>query len=586
LARGSAALYLLAARAYERGGETNQARDALRVALAAQTPAASIRLKVAALQLDLGCFDEARAIYEELLDSGETALPAREALGRLCLWTGDLQGALAHAERLAALDRDGTAAPRITAAVMVLQQNHAPAVSSLDRVLSKDPRDGEAYLWRAEAQLFLGRNQAALRDALRSVECGYSFGAAALHLLAGLVRARRRLWPRPRRKASPVDGDPCARYSEFLGYTPSGMIHDRWQRLVHPKREHGAVTHARRELAAEITEICADAAAVLAKNDARALIALLERSLAALSGNRTPLGTWVRPDGTLARLPRSVSARVRSRQVMELIRVAPADEVLRCFDELLARFPDSSMPLVHRGELQLWLGRYAEARADLEGAIAVLRQTRWAWYGLACLDLLAGDAERALATCALGIRVMHNTEGPVAFLYRGEAYRLLRRFDAAREQLQHSCALNPTRLSSWINLALVHSAGGGRAAQADIFRRLVHVAPGLMSEAARGLGEETFNAIVLEGYLHDHWPAGGSDGERMDRVLQQALTMMRGNRSSSCITYFTGDGQLCHVPLPGTEKRLGVDTEGKTLVQLRDLVKQALADPAVRESKG
>jgi hypothetical protein len=108
----------------------------------------------------------------------------------------------------------------------------------------------------------------------------------------------------------------------------------------------------------------------------------------------------------------------------------------------------------------------------------------------------------------------------------------------------------------------------------------------LISEAARGLGEDTFNAIVLEGYLHDHWPAGGSNDERMDRVLQQALIMMRGNRSSSCITYFTGDGQLCHVPLPGTEKRLDVDTEGKTLVQLRDLVRQALADPTVCESKG
>src|SRR5262249_17472258 len=161
---------------------------------------------------------------------------------------------------------------------------------------------------------------------------------------------------------------------------------------------------------------------------------------------RSPLSTCVRDGGTLMRLRPPDSPRDLSRDAMQLIRIASPEEAFRRLDAVAARFPDSSMPLVYRGELQLWLGRYPEARADLRAAIALVKQTRWAWYGLACIDLVAGDPERALATCARGIKVMENTEGPVALLVRGEAYRLLGRLDDARAELRRSCELNPTRL--------------------------------------------------------------------------------------------------------------------------------------------
>jgi tetratricopeptide (TPR) repeat protein len=253
-----------------------------------------------------------------------------------------------------------------------------------------------------------------------------------------------------------------------------------------------------------------------------------------------------------------------------LIKIASAEETLSCFAEVVARFPESSMPLVHRGELQLWLGRYPEARADLEGAIAIRRQTRWAWYGLACLDLLAGDPERALATCALGIRVMDHTEGPVAFSYRGEAYRLLGRLDEAREQLERACAQHPRRLSAWINLALVHGAAGNRAAQRDVFVRLTSAAPTLMSDAACELGADVFEAVVLERSSE----AAGPDAAVIDRLLPHALAMMRGNRSSSCLTYFTSTGQLRHVP---QGQRVDPGAEDRALAQLRQVLTRAIA---------
>jgi tetratricopeptide (TPR) repeat protein len=282
----------------------------------------------------------------------------------------------------------------------------------------------------------------------------------------------------------------------------------------------------------------------------------------------------VRDDGSLARLPQSTSVRAAARQAMELIKVASPAETLRRLDELAARFPDSAMPLVHRGELQLWLGNYAEARADLEGAIAVHRQTRWAWYGLACLDLIDGEPARALDTCAAGIAVMYNTEGPAAFLYRGEAYRLLGRLEEARRQLQLSCESNPTRLSAWVNLALAHGAAGDRAAQRQLFQQLVHRAPALLSEAASGLGEEAFRAAVIQGYFDPRGQA--PPPEVIDRVLEQVLRMMRGNRSSSCVTYFTEDGQLRHVPQDVTGIHFDGPTEERALARMAQVLRRAI----------
>jgi tetratricopeptide (TPR) repeat protein len=280
----------------------------------------------------------------------------------------------------------------------------------------------------------------------------------------------------------------------------------------------------------------------------------------------------VRADGTLARLPRSVWARVAAREALELVKIASPEEIYRAFDEVIAAFPSSSMPLVHRGELQLWLGRYPEARADLEGAIAIYRQTRWAWFGLATLDLVAGDPERALATCAHGIQVMDNTEGPVAYLFRGEAYRLLGRLDEARQQLVRSCELHPRRLSAWTNLGLAHGAAGDGPAQREIFHRLLAEAPSLLSTASLELGDDVFQAVVLEG---PRVPGGREvPPETVDRVLGQALAMMRGNRSSSCVTYFTREGRMFHVPQggrPGTP-----DAGARTLDEVRRLLTRAL----------
>jgi tetratricopeptide (TPR) repeat protein len=294
-----------------------------------------------------------------------------------------------------------------------------------------------------------------------------------------------------------------------------------------------------------------------------------------MRGNRTSLGTFVREDGTLTPLPRSASPRLLARQALELVRVASPETSFRRLDELVARFPHSPMPLAHRGELKLWLGRYDAARADLEAAIAIRRQTRWAYYGLAWLEVLAGDLERALATCADGIRVMDNSEGAVANIVRGEAYRLLGRLDEAREQLRLACAAFPTRLSAWINLALVHGAAGERHQEEDVFRGITRRAPALMSEAAAEVGEDVFTAVVLEGPVR-HAEAAAPPTEVIGRILRQILTMMRGNRASGLITYFTADGHFRHVPREAGPSLSNPEAERAAVERLRGSLRRAL----------
>ena len=500
--RGSVSIHLQAGRIQARRGDRDAARAAAQRALAVETPTVTTRLAAAALLLDAGDVAAARRLYEALLADGGAAATAREALARLQLWRGE-----ADAARAIAAPLGGAVAQRFDAAAAMLRGDHAAARPLLDAVIAAAPGDAEAYLWRAEARLRAGDAAAAIADADRSQQLAHSFAARAVRLLAAL--------------------------------RPGGSVDDlTWQ-----------------ELEAEIVATCPDARPLLATNSSDALADLLRRALTALRGNRTPLATMVGADGELVRLPPSVSVRLASRRAMELIKIAPAAEALAALDALVAAHPESSMPLVHRGELQLWLGDHERARADLEGSIAVHRQTRWAWYGLACLDLLAGDAERALATCAEGIRVMHNSEGPVAFSYRGEAYRLLGRLDEARQQLERACAMHRQRLSSWINLALVQGAQGDGAARAATLDHLDRAAPTLLAEAAAALGEDAFVAFALE---------RRRDGA--DAVLLQALAMMRGNRSSSVVTYFAADGTLRHVPQPTP-----VDVP-RTLARIRDVL--------------
>jgi tetratricopeptide (TPR) repeat protein len=284
-----------------------------------------------------------------------------------------------------------------------------------------------------------------------------------------------------------------------------------------------------------------------------------------MRGNRSTTATVVR-DGRLARVGSRTAPRHASRRALQLVRVLPPPQVLAALDAVIARYPRSSLPRCHRGELKLWLGDVEGARADLSTAISIHPHTRWAYIGLSGCDLLAGDPERALATADRGVEVMGGTYGPAVYAYRGEALRRLGRPEQARADLIRCVELTPGRVAAWIDLALVHAELGDRAAFEAAWERLVRVAPGLLSDAARE------SEVVLWRDLG----SAASTGERA-RVLEQALSMMRGNRSTTSATYFTREGRLRFVQ-PGSPGTGPHGRDGADLARARARARALLLD--------
>ncbi len=225
------------------------------------------------------------------------------------------------------------------------------------------------------------------------------------------------------------------------------------------------------------------------------------------------------------------TARDDARVVLDTIRTAAPELVLARLEEVQARYPTSGLPWAHHGEALTWLGRHEEARISLERAIAVDQRTRWPYYGLGVLHLVAGRPHEAIETCARGYAAMSNTDTPFEHTVRGEALRLLGRLDESATELGIGLAANPRRLSTHVVLGLVHAEAGRSRELAESFRHTAQHAPALVVAAAADCGVDLWRA---EPGLPP-WP-GLDDGERA-RVLAATLSRMGGNRSASCITW-------------------------------------------------
>ena len=270
--------------------------------------------------------------------------------------------------------------------------------------------------------------------------------------------------------------------------------------------------------------------------------AAVEAALAALGANRSVQST-ARIQGQLVRLKTREGCREAARHTLTTFRVRDGERCLAAFDEVIARYPESSLPHCHRGELHLWLGNFDQARADLEHAIEIVKGTRWAYIGLSTFGLLDGDYEASLAVNARGVKVMNNTEGPAIHVYRGEAYRKLGKLAKATRALEAAVEHHPSRASATINLALTHYAAGRDEAGDSLWLRLRdEQARGLLSDAARELELTIWPDEDPEAEAQSEVPR-----ETKIAVLERSLALMGGNRSSSLLSYWTG-GKLRFVP--------------------------------------
>jgi tetratricopeptide (TPR) repeat protein len=182
---------------------------------------------------------------------------------------------------------------------------------------------------------------------------------------------------------------------------------------------------------------------------------------------------------------------------------------------------------------------------------------------LTAIETLEGRPTEALAVSARGVQEMRGTVGASVYAYRAEANHALGRMDEALADLERSVALSPTRFGAWVELALVLASRGEQGRVTEIFARLVTDAPGLIADAARAEG------LVL-------WKSEApkpTDEERM-RILRRTLTLLGGNRSSTCVTYRTAGGRLRYVPRPGG--RRPHETDADDLVGIRALLMRAM----------
>lgn len=436
-----------------------------------------------------GAFAEARQHFEQALQQQPGRPDIVLELAELALWHGDVDEALRRVDQASALDPAHPGLFRARGVVQMLAGAPDRAVPLLDAALEAEPSDASTLIWRAEAAHRLGDDAQAHRLLSRATmqADGYLFVAWIVRLLV--------------------------------------VAREGGEDEIRP--------HHVEEFRDAVMEIVPDAHEAFASGRWAPLVEVLETALERMRGNRTTTATFVDASGVLRRVQARSGVRHASRHALQLVRALPPARVIEALDEIVRRHPKASLPICHRGELYLWLGDLERARADLEAALDIHPFTRWAYIGLTGIDILQGDPEAALRTSAHGVRTMGNTEGPAVYAYRGEAYRLLGRCEEARADLEKVVEITPTRIGAWFDLALVYAQTRDTAAFERVWDHLERAAMGLLSDASRELGIPLWVA-----------PDARASCEDRKRVLEHALTMMRGNRSTSCPTYFTREGQL------------------------------------------
>jgi tetratricopeptide (TPR) repeat protein len=224
-----------------------------------------------------------------------------------------------------------------------------------------------------------------------------------------------------------------------------------------------------------------------------------------------------------------------ARVVLDTIRTAAPEALLARLEAVQAEYPASGLPWAHHGEALSWLGRYDEARVSLERAIAADHRTRWPYYGLGVLHCIGGRPHEAIEMCARGYAALSNTDTPFEHGVRGEALRVLGRLDEAARELGVDLAANPRRLSTHVNLGLVHAATGRSSELGERFRHTAAQAPALLVAAAADAGVGLWRADP------GLPPWSGLDDDERTRVLAAVLSRMHANRSASCITWLNDE---------------------------------------------
>ena len=473
--------------------------------------------------VESGRLGEADAVARRRAESQPHAAAPLAELARLAHWRGDLREGRRLVSEALRKDPACPGALREQGVNRTLGGEPGAAEADLRRAVTLDPADDQAWVWLGDALGRMGDLDGAVRAIDRGLVLGGGRNPTAFVLRQSLVIRRDNRLPL-RDGRMPADGSQVG---------PMKTERSRLKTGVSPRK-------MLQELGGLIRAVRPDLEPAVAAGEPLEVLAALDQVLDRLSGNRSCTPTVPDP-ASPAGLRRAFvpeAPREQSRRVLELIRLLPAEQVLARFAEVKAAHPESTMPDVHRGEMLLWLGRTEEADRDFERCIAADRGTRWAYIGRQAVEIVRGDYAASLAQAERGVCAMDHTAGPTLFTYKGEALMALGRLDEAADQLSEAVRRHPSRVGARVLWGLCLGRLGHDADQIGVLRGLMDLAPGLLSDAARMLG--------LELWRDPDSPAPEPDERRA--VLEQALVLLKANRSSSCVTYFGERGQLRTVP--------------------------------------
>jgi tetratricopeptide (TPR) repeat protein len=495
---------LLQARLAARAWRSDRAVEMVDAALHLAVERKDVLVSAAEILMTAGAFDRAEILLREAVGHDPTNVTALSRLADLLLWQGEDGTADQLAARALALDPSYAPALRSRGICEIRRQHAHEGLAWLDRGLATRPQDPETLAWRARALLTM--QQDTVDDSYQSSPAyravlDVSNLAGGFFLPAELLRFQYDAAHMVRCGPNEADGR-------------TGLL----RQYVEP-----AIPFLRR--------LQSDAGDILRSQDGPAQYALLSAGVEALGANYSRL-TTLRRDGRLERVPAS-SIRDEALAALGTIRVLPPLEVRAELERVIARYPESSLPLCYMGELHIWLGDVAEARRWLSRALEHTRTTRWAYIGLSACELLDGAYGKALEVLALGIERMGKTTGAAVYPHRAEALRRLGRWDEARADLERALETSPGRISTWINRGLLEAEVGDERALAVAFEHLRRRVAGMVADAAAELREPAWLDL-------DRLPASAAQR----RILDHMLTMLRGNRATGIVTYFRADGSL------------------------------------------
>jgi len=270
-------------------------------------------------------------------------------------------------------------------------------------------------------------------------------------------------------------------------------------------------------------------------------IEILESALKKLHGNRTDTETRIQ-NGKLESFRYLTPSRPRASRIQQKIRTRQVDFIIKEIEDLLPMYEDPSEAAqiyTHCGELFLWTGRYKQAKNYFEKSLELDCEVIWSYTGLSGVAVMEKKYQDAFDIMTLCNRNTGLHIPSTAFLYLGEAYIQTDKLEDAFQSIQLGLKDKPYRLSGWINLAIIHSKVKKFEMVQSIFDKITKKAMYLVKDAK--------NELALQENL--------SDIETV-QVLEKMLIMMRGNRSSRLITYYTSAGDFRFVDNVREEIRL------------------------------